>query len=301
MFHYAQEMFDGLKAFRGADGSVRFFRLDRHCRRLHDGRRGSVFRRSIRRFRAKRSWRWCGRTAIGSPDCRGRPSTSGPPSSRRRRFWACARRNATSSSSSPRRWAPISGTEAFSPARILVEDKYVRAAAGGLGGVRRARTTSPASRPPKRRKPAGTPRCSGPTPEHTYLEEVGTMNLVIRIGDELITPPLGGSILSGVTRDSVLTLLREWGFAVHERPLGMEEMIPAHKSRHVARAVRLRNGGGHHAGRHAGLERRGHRRQRGSAGRGVAPPVRRHHRHPVRPRARHPRVDDRSPKAGGHG
>ena len=45
-----------------------------------------------------------------------------------------------------------------------------------------------------------------------------------------MTPPLGGSILSGVTRDSVLTLLRDWGFAAHERPIGMEELIAAHRS-----------------------------------------------------------------------
>ena len=57
------------------------------------------------------------------------------------------------------------------------------------------------------------------------------MNLVVRIGDEFVTPPLGGSILAGVTRDSVMTLLREWGFPAHERPIGMEELIAAHRAR----------------------------------------------------------------------
>ena len=56
------------------------------------------------------------------------------------------------------------------------------------------------------------------------------MNLVVRIGDEFITPPLGGSILGGITRDSVLTLLRDWGFRANERSIGMEELIGAHRS-----------------------------------------------------------------------
>ena len=50
-----------------------------------------------------------------------------------------------------------------------------------------------------------------------YIDEVGTMNIMLKIGDEVITPPLSGSLLAGVTRDSVLTLLREWGMKVHER------------------------------------------------------------------------------------
>jgi branched-chain amino acid aminotransferase len=56
------------------------------------------------------------------------------------------------------------------------------------------------------------------------------MNLVVRIGDEFVTPPLGGSILAGVTRDSVVTLLRDWGFHANERSIGMEELIAAHRA-----------------------------------------------------------------------
>ena len=56
------------------------------------------------------------------------------------------------------------------------------------------------------------------------------MNLVVRIGDEFITPPLGGSILAGITRDAVLTLLRDWGLLANERPIGMEELIAAHRA-----------------------------------------------------------------------
>jgi branched-chain amino acid aminotransferase len=65
---------------------------------------------------------------------------------------------------------------------------------------------------------------------HRYLEEVGTMNMVVRIGDEFVTPPLGGSILGGITRDSVITLLREWGLPVSERPIGIDELLAAHRN-----------------------------------------------------------------------
>jgi branched-chain amino acid aminotransferase len=60
------------------------------------------------------------------------------------------------------------------------------------------------------------------------VDEVGTMNIMMRIGDEVLTPPLAtGTILPGVTRDSVLALLREWGVRVTERPIAIDEVIDA--------------------------------------------------------------------------
>ncbi|MFY0582367.1 aminotransferase class IV [Cystobacter fuscus] len=64
--------------------------------------------------------------------------------------------------------------------------------------------------------------------EHRYIEEVGTMNLFVRIGDELITPPLDGTFLPGITRESALTLLRDWGMKVSERKLSIDELREAH-------------------------------------------------------------------------
>jgi len=64
--------------------------------------------------------------------------------------------------------------------------------------------------------------------EHRYVEEVGTMNIFFRIGDDLVTPPLEGSILGGVTRESVINLSREWKIRLTERPITMEELAAAH-------------------------------------------------------------------------
>jgi branched-chain amino acid aminotransferase len=61
--------------------------------------------------------------------------------------------------------------------------------------------------------------------ERKYIEEVGTSNVFFLIGDELITPPLGGSILPGVTRDSVIQIARNWNIRVSERPISIDELL----------------------------------------------------------------------------
>ena len=97
------------------------------------------------------------------------------------------------------------------PVKIWVETEAVRAVRGGIGAVK-AGANYVASL-----KTADDVRQRGyeqvlwlDALEHAFLEEVGTMNLFVVIGDELLTPPLGGSILSGITRDSILTLIRDW-------------------------------------------------------------------------------------------
>ena len=69
---------------------------------------------------------------------------------------------------------------------------------------------------------------------HSEIEEAGTMNVFVRIGDEVVTPPLDGTILPGMTRQSVIQLLRDWGIAITERPIHVEEL------RAAAAAGRLR-------------------------------------------------------------
>jgi branched-chain amino acid aminotransferase len=66
--------------------------------------------------------------------------------------------------------------------------------------------------------------------EHRYVQEIGTMNVFFVIGDTVVTPDLeGGTILEGVTRDSVMTLLRDRGMKVEERPISIEEIMEAHQ------------------------------------------------------------------------
>ena len=96
-------------------------------------------------------------------------------------------------------------------------DRQLRArrARAGWASAKTASTTRPASTRPKRPSTRASPRCCGSTAsQRKYIEEVGTMNIMLQIGDEVITPPLAGTILAGVTRDSALTLMREWGLRV---------------------------------------------------------------------------------------
>src|SRR5690606_20878214 len=66
--------------------------------------------------------------------------------------------------------------------------------------------------------------------EHKYFEESGTMNIMFQIEGKLITPPLGTSILAGITRDSIITLARSWGITVEERKIDIDEVIGALKA-----------------------------------------------------------------------
>jgi len=114
------------------------------------------------------------------------------------------------------------------PLRILAEDRYVRAVEGGVAAAKTGGNYAASL------LAAEGAHASGYTQvlwldaiEHRYLEEVGTMNVMLRSGNEVVTPPLGGSTLDGVTRDSALTLLKNWGIPVAERRIGIDEVVAA--------------------------------------------------------------------------
>ena len=118
------------------------------------------------------------------------------------------------------------------PMRIYVEEQYVRAVAGGVGYAKTAGNYGAAMYPTALAKKRGYDQVLWTDAlEHKYLQEIGTMNLIVLIGDKAITPDLkSGTILAGVTRNSVLTLLQEAGFTVEERPISIDEIIDAYRS-----------------------------------------------------------------------
>jgi branched-chain amino acid aminotransferase len=230
VLHYGQELFDGLKAFRGADGKVRIFRLDRHAKRMHDGAprlcmpavEEELFKQSaLELVRADRDWVPAspGTSLYIRPAIVATEPFLGVRPSKRYLYFVIA--------------SPVSGYggQVFSPARIWVEDKYVRAAQGGLGAVKSGANYLASLLAAEEAKARGYAQVLWTdAANHRYLEEVGTMNLMVRIGDEFVTPPLGGTILGGVTRDSVITLLRDWGMPVSERPIAIDEVLAAHRN-----------------------------------------------------------------------
>lgn len=117
------------------------------------------------------------------------------------------------------------------PVKVLVEHTYFRAVEGGVGYVKAAGNYGRSLFPTRLAQEKGYQQVIWTDAKtHKYVEESGTMNLMFVIGNKLITPSLSDTILAGITRDSVLTLARDWGYEVEERKISIEEIVNAHKS-----------------------------------------------------------------------
>lgn len=118
------------------------------------------------------------------------------------------------------------------PMRIYVEEKYVRAVPGGVGYAKAAGNYGAAMYATAQAKKQGYDQVLWTDAyEHKYVQEAGTMNVIFIIGDKAITPDLGaGTILAGVTRNSVLTMLADMGLTVEERAISIDELIEAYKA-----------------------------------------------------------------------
>jgi len=118
------------------------------------------------------------------------------------------------------------------PVSIYVQDKYVRAFPGGIGFTKAAGNYGMSMYPTQEIKKMGYDQIlwtDGFT--HKYVQEIGTMNVFFVIGDKALTPDIShDTILEGVTRDSVITLLREKGMTVEERPISIDEIEAAYKA-----------------------------------------------------------------------
>ncbi|MGH9163279.1 MAG: branched-chain amino acid aminotransferase [Vicinamibacteraceae bacterium] len=229
VFHYGQAMFEGLKAYRQRDGQVALFRVDRHCQRMAEGApRVSIpppdpdFLQSgiMTLIATDRDWVPAPRgtalyvrpTLIAT-----QPLLGVRPSETYLLFVITS---------------PVGTYYAggLKPVRIWVERQRVRAARGGMGAVKAAGNYAGSLLVAEQAREKGCDQVLWlDAAERRFVEEVGTMNLFLVIGDEILTPPLEGSILAGVTRDSVITLARDWGLTVAERRVGLDEIEAAHR------------------------------------------------------------------------
>lgn len=123
-----------------------------------------------------------------------------------------------------------SGPYYSTPMRIHVEEQYVRASPGGVGYAKAAGNYGAAMYATAQARKHGYDQVLWMDAlEHKYVQECGTMNVFFIIGNVAITPSLEqGTILNGVTRQSVITLLKESGLQVEERPLSLEEILDAY-------------------------------------------------------------------------
>lgn len=114
------------------------------------------------------------------------------------------------------------------PVKLLAEQKYVRAVPGGTGEAKAAGNYAGSLRPAYEAQQRGFDQVMWMGgPEMNLVQEVGTMNIFFVLGDKVITPATDGAILRGITRDSLLRILRDNGYQVEERPVDISELVEA--------------------------------------------------------------------------
>jgi branched-chain amino acid aminotransferase len=230
VFHYAQEMFEGLKAYKAPDGSLRLFRPDMNAKRTTSTSDRLCIPRVDEDFYvdairalvdADRDW---------APDREGasvyiRPfiiATEpflGIRPSKQYKFIIIL--------------SPVGSyyKEGLAPTRIFVEDEYTRAAPGGTGFVKVGGNYAASLKSQMKAHERGFTQVLWlDGTERKYVEEIGTSNAFFVMGGEVWTAPLGGTILPGITRDSAIVLLRDWGVPVREERFTIEDVFASHGS-----------------------------------------------------------------------
>lgn len=227
VLHYGQEIFEGLKAYRGIGGKICLFRplmnferMNRSAARLcmQEIPTADQLQAVSELLRADREWIPASRGTslyIRPTMIAIEPGLGVRPSAQYLYFIITG---------------PVGNYYArgFEPVRILVEERYIRAAIGGVGEAKTGGNYAASLLAAKNAKEMGFDQVlwlDGSRRE--YIEEVGTMNIFFVFGEEIVTPPLSGSILHGVTRDSVLRIARDWGCKVAERAVSIAEVSKA--------------------------------------------------------------------------
>ncbi len=227
VLHYGQGLFEGLKAFRGRDGKIRLFRPNKHVERLNRTATKMCIP-TLDPDLVLKSW-----TTLVDVDRDWVPSAVGTSLYVRPTIIASEAFLGVRPAKEYLYFVILSPVGAYyaegmAPVKIKVIDNYVRAVVGGLGEAKTSANYAASLHAAEDAKHEGFTQVLWLDGVHRkYIEEVGTMNIMMKIGDEIITPPLAGTILAGVTRDSVLALLREWRMRVSERPIAIDEVVEA--------------------------------------------------------------------------
>jgi len=219
--HYGQTVFEGMKAFRAADGSINIFRPEKHYARFS----GSLKRMCMPAV-PERLFLEALRQLVALD---GAWTPEGADGALYIRPFMIASEERLGVKVADKYLFLIVCTPAYQyyskPLKVKVETTYVRAAEGGTGAAKCGGNYGGAFYPTVLAKEAGFDQVLWTDGRHhEFIEESGTMNVMFYIKDTLITPPLSGTILDGVTRDSLLTLAREQGITVAERPVSYREL-----------------------------------------------------------------------------
>ena len=227
VFHYAQEVFEGLKAYRSPDGGVQLFRPIENARRINAScERMCIppipeedFLAAVEQLvRLEAGW------------VPGKPGTS----LYIRPFIIATTPSLGVHAAHDYIFAiitcPVGAyyAEGINPVKIYVESEDVRAVRGGTGYTKCGGNYAASIRAGERAEENGYAQVLWLDGVHRkYIEEVGSMNVMFQIGDTVVTPELTGSVLPGITRKSCIELMKSWGLKVEERLLSAQELFDA--------------------------------------------------------------------------
>lgn len=225
--HYGQEVFEGLKAYRADDGRILLFRPEKNMARLNVSNERLCIPQIDEEFCVEAI------KALVNVDKDWIPSEEGTSLYIRPFIFAVDPHVGVH----PAKHllfvvilSPVGAyyPEGLNPVNIVVETKYVRAVKGGMGFAKTAGNYAASLKAQDEAEKIGYTQVLWLDGLHRkYIEEVGTMNIFFVIGDEIVTPALQGSVLSGITRMSTIELLRSKGYTVSERLISIDEVYEA--------------------------------------------------------------------------
>ncbi len=231
--HYAQGIFEGLKAFKTVSDQAVIFRPENHIKRLNHSAKRVCIPEVDEEFLLNAI---CELVAVESDWI---PKKSGESLYIRPFVFGTEPYLGVKPSSTFKLIVMLSPVgayypEGFKPVKILAQDDYVRAVRKGIGDCKTpANYAASLLAAEEARKQGFTQVLWLDGVEQKYIEEVGTMNIFVNFKDEVATPKLNGSILPGVTRDSVIHILKDWGMNVKERLISIEEVVSEYKKGNV--------------------------------------------------------------------
>ena len=227
VLHYGAEIFEGMKAYRAEDGSIRMFRPMENIKRLNTSaerlclpqldEEGALH---ILNTLVELEKDWVphsdGTSLYIRPFLFGNDPHLGVHAVKNATFVVIC--------------CPVGAyyAEGINPVKIAIEAQDVRAVRGGTGYAKCGGNYAASLRAGQRAEEQGYTQVLWlDGVERKYIEEVGAMNVMFKIGGKIVTPALSGSILPGITRKSCIELLRDWGYTVQERPISVDELFAA--------------------------------------------------------------------------
>ncbi|MDQ0255110.1 branched-chain amino acid aminotransferase [Evansella vedderi] len=228
IFHYGQSVFEGLKAYRTEDDEILLFRPDKNMERMNRSNdrlsipaidEEQVLDYLIELIDLERDW---------VPNSEGTSLYIRP-------FIIATERNLRVAPAHSYKFliilSPVGSyyPEGIHPVGIYVEDEFTRAVRGGTGTAKTGGNYSASYNAQEKASGNGQSQVLWlDALEKKYIEEVGSMNVFFKINGEVITPALSGSILEGITRMSIIEMLKDWGHTVVERKISIDEVFAAY-------------------------------------------------------------------------